>query len=101
MNNSPQDKMFRWRQPRLKKPWQRFLLILAVGLIMGLLIQWTLVTFDPERAFYTRSWRGSLMKFMLEIARPETWFWIISIFYLVLGVLTEVYYLRIGIKTKK
>lgn len=101
MNNSPQDKMFRWREPRLKKPWQRFLLILAIGLIMGLLIQWTLVTFDPVRVFYTRQWRQTLVKFMLEIAHPKTWFWIIFIFNLIMGILTEVYYYRIGIKSKK
>ena len=101
MSNSPQNKKVQWRQPKLKKPWQRFLLLLTVGLIMGLLIQWTLITFDPERVVYTRQWRRSLMKFMLEVARPETWFWIIFIFYLVLGILTEVYYHYVGTKNQK
>lgn len=100
MNNLPQDSRLRWAQPRLKKPWQRFLLTLAVGLIMGLLFQWTLANFDPERVVYTRQWRRSLTKFMLDIADPETWFWIILIFYLVMATLNEAYYYYIGKKVK-
>jgi len=101
MNNSPQDKTFRWPQPRLKKPWQRFLLIFVTGLIMGLLIQLMLVTFDPERVAYTRQWRQALTKFMLEIAQPKTWFWIVFVFYILLGILTEVYYFYVETKNNK
>jgi len=91
MNNSRQSKQSRWAEPKLKNPWQRFLFSLVVGLILGLMIQWTLTDFDPLVNSDWRPWRQALKEFMWKTASPETWFWMIFIFNFVLAVLNEIY----------
>ena len=95
------DNSTRWPEPRLKKPWQRILLILVIGLAIGLMVQWSLTVFDPEKVVYTRRWRRLLMILMLEIARPEVWFWIIFIYHVMLAILTEIYYSNKNTETQE